>query len=234
MKNLLIVESKNDKFFIEALIHHLNLESVEVASGVICGIDDFECLGGLSEKKLTETLIAIKGRIKKDDESIQKVGIIIDIDEKTKIERLNLVNNALSQAFNTQKAIDDINTFVNIPIDALQDIEIAVYFTNLDGKGELETVLKQIKTKDSVYADCLQSWQDCLRRNNINQGNGLKNKDFDKFWVNVYIRYDTCTKEEQKQAERKCGNEAAMKKPIWDFNHSCLTTLKEFLKLFNV
>ena len=48
--NILIVESKNDKFFIEALIKRLNLPYIDV-DPPICSIDEYECLGGMSELK---------------------------------------------------------------------------------------------------------------------------------------------------------------------------------------
>jgi hypothetical protein len=102
------------------------------------------------------------------------------------------------------------------------------------GKGELETVLKAIKSENSIYADCLQSWQECIKKRGINDSLGLKDKDFDKFWVQVYMRYDTCSKEEQKQAGRKCNNEASMNKSIWNFDHECLDKMKSFLMLFSV
>ena len=147
MKNLLIVESENDKYFIEALIKHINIDNVEVSNGFLCGIDDFECLDGLSSAKLTTTLKAIKIKVKKDE--IDKIGILIDIDDKTVEERLALINTSIKDCFNTENAIQAINKFSTIPIDAHQNMEIAAYFTNINGKGELETVLKTIKNKPS-------------------------------------------------------------------------------------
>lgn len=74
MSNLLIVESKNDKFFMEALIDNLNYDiSIEPP---IC-INDYECLEGLSKFKLINALKALAADIQKRD--IQKVGIVIDI-----------------------------------------------------------------------------------------------------------------------------------------------------------
>ena len=45
--------------------------------------------------------------------------------------------------------------------------------------------------------------------------------------------FDTCTKKEQKQADKNCKNEVAIKKDIWDFENSILDDLKEFLKLLS-
>ena len=51
--NKLIVESKNDKAFIEALIRHINVVA-EVDKPIF--IDDFEELNGLNSTKLTVKL----------------------------------------------------------------------------------------------------------------------------------------------------------------------------------
>jgi hypothetical protein len=230
MSNLLIVESENDKYFIEALIKHLNIANVEVSDALICNIDDFECLGGLSSPKLATTLKAIKLRAKKD--AIQKIGILIDIDNKTIIERLTLVNDALKTVFETEVELPTENRLIDYRIDEVQTVQIATYFTNANGEGELETLLKAIKSEDSTHADCLESWQNCLQEKGVRDGEGLKQKDFDKFWVQQYVRYDTCTNREQRQAGTKCNNQAAMQKPIWDFEHEYLNGLKDFLNLF--
>ncbi len=55
------------------------------------------------------------------------------------------------------------------------------------------TVLKAIKSHDSTYADCLNNWKICLEQKNKT----IKPKKFDKFWLNIYLRYDCCTKNEQ-------------------------------------
>jgi hypothetical protein len=230
MSNLLVVESENDKFFIDALIRHLNLENIEVSDSSICDIDDYECLSGLSSTKLVTVLNAVKFRVKKED--IQNIGILIDIDNKTITERLTLINDSVQNVFETQETLTAQNIFTAVAVDEFQSVQIATYFTNAAGKGELETLLKAIKSESSIHADCLDSWQECLQANNIREGQGLKPKDFDKFWVQMYIRYDTCTKKESTQAGRKCNNEAAMNKPIWNFDHEYLSGLKTFLTLF--
>ena len=64
--NKLIVESKNDKYFIERLIKHLNIKNIEVDEP-ICNIDEYRCLDGIGElkKALYEIRNAICWRVKK-------------------------------------------------------------------------------------------------------------------------------------------------------------------------
>ena len=57
MSNLIIVESENDRYFIESLVDKLNLPNIEVGIP-ICKIDDFDCLGGYT--KLSANLKALK------------------------------------------------------------------------------------------------------------------------------------------------------------------------------
>ena len=95
---------------------------------------------------------------------------------------------------------------------------------NVDGYGELETILKVI-AKNSLYADCLDKWNECLGENRLNI------KQFNKLWIQFYQRYDCCSKKEQKQADKKCNNEVSLKKiDCWDFENPNLNELKQFLK----
>ncbi|MEI6065678.1 MAG: DUF3226 domain-containing protein, partial [Pseudanabaena sp. ELA748] len=123
-----------------------------------------------------------------------------------------------------------VNKFINLNVGDL-NVQLACYFTNIDGQGELETVLKIIKQKESIHADCLESWKNCL----VSNGKTIKDKDFDKFWVNIYVRFDTCSNKDKKQAGSKCTFEYAMKNKaeIWDLEHPALESLNQFLSLFD-
>jgi hypothetical protein len=72
VSNLLIVESNNDQYFIEALITHMNLNIV--IDSPVCSVDEYECLGGMG--KLEEKLNSLKRRINRGE--IDKIGIIFD------------------------------------------------------------------------------------------------------------------------------------------------------------
>jgi hypothetical protein len=230
MTNRLIVESKNDKIFIKKLIQTLNFNNIEIDKP-IC-IDDYECLEGLSKKSVTNSLKSLSASLLKND--IKKIGIIIDQDNCTQQERFEFINNCIDQAaFRKSIDLSDVNNLIEIITDDNIARQLGCYFTNVNGKGELETVLKTIKTQDSDYADCLESWRNCLKE----QAKNISDKDFDKFWISNYIRYDTCSPQESKQAGRKCAMSAfdyvlKEKSHIFDFGHSVLDGLKDFLKLF--
>ena len=193
-------------------------------------INDYESLEGLSETKLINTLKELKSDLQKRD--IEKIGIIIDIDNCSEQERLNFVDRCIKQVFEAE-SLSSTKQFIDISTDYGTNAKLACYFTNVGGRGELETLLKAIKAKDSTYADCLDSWKICLE----SQGKEINQKEFDKFWISNYIRYDTCSNQEQKQAGRKCsmsGFDYVMehKKDIWDWDNPALDDLKEFFKLF--
>ena len=177
-------------------------------------IDDYESLEGLSETKLINTLKALEADLQKRD--IEKIGIIIDIDNYSEPERLEFVNKCIQQVFEAE-TLSSTKQFIDICGDNGTNAKLACYFTNFQGIGELETLLKAIKARASHYADCLDSWKTCIE----SQGKIIDRKDFDKFWVSIYLRYDTCSNQEQKQAGRKCsmsGFDYVMKhkKDIWD------------------
>jgi hypothetical protein len=227
VSKILIVESENDKYFIEALLCHLhpNLNGLQVDEPM-CQIGDYQCLGGLNEKKLTDTLGDLRNQALK--KSIEKLGILIDQDNETVAKRIDLVNNAIAGAFKTQIKISATTQFVIVPVDDNLTVELACYFINVYGKGELETVLKAIKNQESVYADCLEEWRKCIRA----KGKDLTDKEFDKIWVSNYHRFDCCSKKEKSQAGSKCDPKSSFRKKIYNFDSPVLDGLKKFLNLF--
>ena len=150
---------------------------------------------------------------------------MLDADDKGIEKRVQLINDAVKYIDN-QLNISAVNTWYE---SKLLDIEISCHILNIDGKGELESLLKIIKSEDSTFADCLNAWRDCVTHNN----KVITNKDFDKFWINIYQRYDCCSKTDKKQAGTKCNPEASLKKLIWNFSHPALNDLKSYLAMFD-
>jgi hypothetical protein len=225
-RNILIVESNNDKYFFQSVINHLNCD-IEIASPIFLD-EDYRAMDGCDPKKLTNALKDLKADIQKED--IERVGIIIDLDLNSEIERIEFINNCIIQVFPAAKLLDRINQFIDLNFDNYQ-IQLACYFTNVDGQGELETVLKNIKSQDSTHADCLESWRECLK----NRGKEITDKKFDKLWIANYVRYDTSTKDDKKHADKQLTLNYALKnKPtIWDLDHPILAELKVFFRLFD-
>lgn len=206
MSNILIVESKNDELFIRALVEHLNLANVQIDDKPVCEIDDYECLVGLDIKKLILRLEALKNSLPKKD--IQSLGIILDHDGK-KDQRIRMINEAFETVFDADQQIRDTDQFVNISAkigNEVYDFTVSCFLVNVDEKGELETLLKTIKAESSVYADCLAEWRKCVENHYGSvteeaKKKILSDKEFDKFWINNYIRFDTCTKKESRQTK---------------------------------
>lgn len=226
MSNILIVESENDKFFFQALVDELKYD-IEIEEPIYIDLE-YECLQGLSKKRMINALKELEADIQKRD--IEKIGIVIDIDTFTREQRLEWFQECLDAVFPQSQKLANTGEFIEIETIFAENIKLACYFTNVDGNGELETVLKAIKAQESPHADCLIDWKNCItdRRKQISE------KDFDKFWVAIYLRYDTCSRKEQKQAARKCSFEYSMKekKTIWNFADPLLDDVKAFLNLF--
>jgi len=219
--NLLIVESQNDKFFIERLKQEITA-NFEVDTPICC-ISEYECLDGLSQTRLEKKLQEIKVDI--DKKGLNRIGILLDADDKGIEKRVQLINDAV-KCIDNQLNISAVNTWYE---SKLLDIEISCHILNVDGKGELESLLKIIKSEDSTFADCLNTWRHCITQND----KVITNKDFDKFWINIYQRYDCCSKTDKQQAGKKCNPEASLKKSIWNFSHPALNDLKAYLAMFD-
>ena len=141
VSNLLIVESKNDKYFIEALIKHLNL-SIKVDEP-ICSTNEYECLGGIGN--LISKLESVKSNIEKHN--IDKIGIIFDADDKGIDERTKTIEDAINTTCKEYS------------------LKFKIYIINIDGKGELETILKKIASQKHTMADCSEEWNKCCLDN---------------------------------------------------------------------
>jgi hypothetical protein len=253
--NVLIVESENDEYFIEALVSQLRQRETDV-----CSIDFFKH-SSLSAAKLTAEITTALSDVM--SRGVRKIGVILDLDDDTIQNRLNLVNQCLKEAFKEltgnelAKLLTSTGEVISIKMDEYITIQFACYFMNVDGNGELETVLKAIKRKDSVFADCLvDSWQPCFeaKGKKLQQKKGeqadISNKDITKLWIDFYKRFDTIPKRTERNAHttdwkgiwtgetapNKYGETKSMKPrgaDIFDLNHEKLADLNQFLKLFN-
>lgn len=231
--NVLIVEGKEDKVFLEYLLNIENITDVTVAEPPKVDIVE---LGGLSKEALNKQIGRFIPQMKRGE--VDKLGLVIDLDTLESgggyEERLKLINNSIKASF-ANLSIDKLskeNAVVKILIDN-NEVLITFFFIHLDGKGELEDLLRKIKIHDSHHADCLETWRKCLKAKKIEKSD----KEINKLWLHYYIRYDICTQDEQERAGKYCNlkhvlNDEARKETLFNFQHKCLDELKEFLRLF--
>lgn len=228
--NILIVESDNDKAILEAIIRHIKLPNTTVEPIIeyeICSLD-----GSIEQpSKLIDNLKNIKTKISRGN--VAKIGIIYDLDTSTPEQRITMINNALQQAYqHTSPQLSAINQFINVQVDDEQ-VQISCHFINIGGRGEIEDLLKSIKTIDSPFADCLyEGWKNCLTQ----KGKEIPDKKLVKQWLSFYIRYDALSKKEMRDAANntKIENFLNLAPAKFDFDKDIpeLNQLKEFLQLF--
>lgn len=238
--HIILVESKNDKIFLNALVSHLNLSNTEVDDPILLDENNYILMDGSDSSPDNPGLLIRKLKDLKTDirkKGIINIGIVLDLDDNSLDDRLLTVNNAIKEAFK-----GDYSSFTEItetstlyPLDYTPDlVYFACYFTNVEESGELETLLRNIATQNSDHADCLASWKDCIEH----KGHSISTKDFDKFWISNYLRFDTCSTKERNQAGKYCSLASfdyimKNKSHIFNLDSPLLEELSNFLRLFN-
>ncbi len=257
--NILIVESENDEYFVRALIDKMQQGDTDVVR-----IHEFKYspappnLKSIEKAELTRQIGLALNDI--TPRTVEKIGIILDMDEKTRKDRLDLVNACLKVAY--QEQFDEATSTEITETDKMFDlkivedditVQIACHFTNVDGEGELETVLKAIASKDSVFADCLiEGWQPCIEKKGKKvvekgQQGDITHKQILKLWVDFYKRFDTLKKGKRNfentdwsgiwtgEIQPKRGKPkpvTARGKDIFDLDSLKLDDMRKFLALF--
>lgn len=242
VKNKLLVESHNDQYFIQDLIKLMSIEGTVVAIGSF----DFEHCS-VDNKKLTAKISGILTDAAQNN--TRKIGILLDLDNEKPKDRISLVNQCIVDAFALnefdipQKLLTSVSQFEIFTFNDVE-VQIACFFTNVDGNGELETVLKAIKTQKSDFADCLyEGWKTCFEAKGKQfckkgeQGD-ISDKELLKLWVDFYKRFDTLKKNERDEKASKWENimlgENARGGEIFNLQHEKLHDLRAFLSLFKV
>jgi histidyl-tRNA synthetase len=205
VSSILIVEGKSDKVILESLIKSMNITNDEINSSV-CTVDKYEVLDGMGE--LEKKLISLKRDIRKN--SIRNIGIIFDADK-----------------VGVEKRTEEIKTAIQNVFGNSSDITFKIHIVHINDRGELEDILKLITSNAPIMANCLEKWQECLAEKKLDY------KELNKLWVQVYQKYDCCTKEEQENMKDNCNvSKLLEEKRIYDFNKDikALNDLKDFLK----
>jgi hypothetical protein len=218
----IFVEHENDKYFFERLINHFQKDN-DTAQNI--NIASFEPLDGLSFEKLKTELEKLKTQRIHSDQTEIFIGILIDADNPNKGDgidrggvqnRLIMINQAIEDVFgekpNFTKMCTNTSDFFSFGIEnevfEQITIKIGCHFVNIDGEGEMETLLKAIKTRDSFAADCLEAWKKCYLEKlktapdfekfkmNLEIKEGERDKEFDKIWKQFYETYDIFIEQE--------------------------------------
>lgn len=202
MRNVVIVEGKTDKEFISQLV-----DSAQVLTFQI------ETLGG--QERFAESLETIARRVIKQE--IDKVGIVIDLDDFTVATRLQWVNRYLLEVFHCE--ITAVDTVINVQYENV-GFQPACHFI----QPNLDVLLRAIAAKPSPRADCLYA---CL----ANQENA-KQKEREKAWPLYYMRWDICDFAERENGAKNVTFTHTHTKGAWNIEAPVLGELKEFLSLF--
>jgi hypothetical protein len=171
-------------------------------------------------------------------------------------QRIDLINNCLKKLCNEcnypqPNELAKTKEFVPFQTNYGLDIQISCFFTNIDGQGELETVLKAIKTQDSTFADCIYTgWLRCLENKGKKYGSrgescDISDKEVLKLWVDFYKRFDTLTRQNRNETStdwrgimtgiknNKNQLQEARGIKIFDLNSPKLDDIKSFLNMFD-
>ncbi|MEA5425022.1 DUF3226 domain-containing protein [Arcicella lustrica] len=238
-KTIIIVEDDNDKHTFEAIIRYFNL-SEQINVSITPPLIEWKSVQDERNTEKPTALIRALVGLRNDfnKEKYDKVGIIRDMDDRTKEERISLINNALKEAYpdEVNAEIEDVNSL--LPITFIQNsteneltIRFACHFVNLNGQGEIEDILKAIKKLPSEIADCIDAHlPECLR----NDDEKLRDKELVKLWINHYLRYDTLTKADRNSNYTKWENVMKYRaEDLFDFQQEIpeLQALVSFLRL---
>jgi len=202
MRNVIIVEGKTDKEFISQLV-----DSAQVLTFQI------ETLGG--QERFAERLETIAHRVIKQE--IDKVGIVIDLDDHTVATRLQWVSRYLMEVFDCEITATDI--FINVQYEGV-NFQLACHFV----QPNLDVLLRKIAAKPSPRADCLHA---CL----ASQVNA-KQKEREKAWPLYYMRWDICDFAERANGAKYINFTHTHTKGAWNLDSPVLGELKAFLSLF--
>jgi thiaminase len=189
-------------------------------------------------------------------DGILKLGVMLDLDKSTVEKRIDYINQAIGialkeQGFETQNQpiLTTVNQFITLKKDEYQTVQVAAYFTNVEKQGELEDLLRAIVSKETVFADCLNAWIECVKSKGKIYGKvgdtcDFNEKEFTKLWVDFYKRFDTLKRGDRGEVTTnwkviwlgKEGNSKEIQErgsEIFDLKHEKLNELKEFLAWFN-
>jgi len=222
MKNIIIVEGITDKKFLEGYIAHLQT----TFSKEYFLIDAIRNAKG--QDAIFSILNAQKISIKKGE--TKNIGILIDADDEgitAKIE--GKINPAIEKAFGVRNAVRAPNEKSAINYED-NPFNIFCHIFNIDGKGELEDILREIRTdKNAKIPICLDKFVECMEGFNEAYPEKEYKKNFIYFYGYECIRKKGLCAEDTKSELKGYKYYSPQ---YWDFENDQLKELKRFLELF--
>jgi len=221
--NVIIVEGLSDKRFLEAYISYLN-KKFPKRYLIIDRVKDAKGQNAIHSVLNTQKIQIKKGATK-------NIGILIDANDsgvQTKIE--NIINPAIEKAFSVKNLIQSPN--VKVPINFEDNIiNIFCYICNIDGKGELEDILQEIRIDQNAQLPlCLDQFVSCMKGFNEAYPEKEYKKNLIYFYGYECIRQEKGLKPDEIKSKLKNYNYFTPE--YWDFEHFRLKELRQFLELF--
>jgi hypothetical protein len=204
MRNIVLVEGKDDAEFISLLSQNSDIEPFTI-----------EKLGGSNQELLVKKLKSIQNDFQLNP--INKLGIILDLDDYTTESRLEFLNACFFLVFSQN--LTQINEFQKFQLFGLE-LEIACFFI----KPNLDVLARKISKLNTEKSDCLFK---CLEKEEI------KKKERDKAWTYYYMLWDVCDKNERENRSSNINFKFTDSKNAWDLESTELNDIRLFLKQFN-
>lgn len=235
LHSILLVEGSNDKYFFEALLKYLKVPDSRTD---VNSIVEYPKIGGCDIKSITNALSTLKTDLR--NKPVERLGIILDIDDSSVKDRIHLINDAVNNSSISEFGIPIFsaeNQSVVFKVNEYRSITFNIYFIkDKNGKGNLESLLQSIITVEPLAADCLEQWKKCAEANK----RSVKQSDFLKEWIKFYLRYDYCNPRELNRhvsdnctVEKSLTNMSVDDKPkAWNFESDLLDDLKKYLSNF--
>lgn len=239
-RTLLIVESPNDKAFMQLLMS--SSQMTEISPIYDTEIDHLHNFTGTDGKEkrgkdaLPQKLQVVKAQLSKKSPDIQHIAVIVDADSPPtggKTQSLALINRAFEEAFGVNPGFTEPGQSVEHTVNLsgeLAALKMSCYLTqDSTGEGNLDTVLKAIASQSCAESDCLELMNACVA-----EKTGAPMRDFTKQWVNYYVR-SHASKKQLKNAENRLHEVITEQgKDIFNLNSPVIEGLKSYLQRISV
>lgn len=233
-QSIIIVESLNDKAFIDLLLKAEGSNAESVAFLDLARTQESQHWGK-NEKALKDRLTIIKGQLFQPIYGqVTRIGIIIDADSDSFEKNQQIIQEAIKNGLGVTVFITkegEETPPIEVTNDSGEAATIRLSFflmKDTTGTGYLETVLRAIATGTCAACECLQEINACVE-GKIQRTLG----NFDKQWISYYLRHKVSNKDRKKGDElptsallEKYGKE------LFNLDDELLDGLRKYLAQF--